>query len=139
MSEEAFAEKDCAASIPMKVANALQLPHKFCDPNRAERTKQGIRQENEIRGQAFFANPTLSESEIAARVTESYAKREQYWLAQLDGLSVWPVLFICGADHVTSFCNLLKQKSIAARVAAKDWASNNTAVRDVPLAARPSR
>lgn len=139
MNEEALAEKDCAASIPMNVASALQLPHRFCDPNRAERTKLEIRQENEIRVLAWLANSVLSESEIAARVTESYAKRERYWLEQLGSLNVWPVLFICGADHVTSFCNLLKQQSIAAHVAAEDWASNNTVVRDVPQAARPSR
>jgi len=123
MSEEALAEKDCAASIPMQVASALQMPHRFCDPNRVERAKLAIRQVNEIRAQAWLSNSTLSESEIAERVMESYAKRERYWLEQLRSLNVWPVLFICGADHVASFCNLLKQNSIAAQVAAEDWAS----------------
>ncbi len=138
MNEEALAEKDCSASIPMQIASALQMPHRFCDPNRTEREKLDIRQENEIRIQAWLSSSILSESEIAARVTESYAKRERYWLEQLHSQNAWPVLFICGADHVASFCKLLEQQGIAAHVAAEDWASNNTAERDAPQAARPS-
>lgn len=126
MNEEALAEKDCTASIPMQIASALQMPHRFCDPNRTEREKLEIRQENQIRTQAWLSNSTLSESEIAARVTESHVKRERYWLEQLHSLNVWPILFICGANHVASFCKLLKQQSIAAHVAAEDWGSSNT-------------
>lgn len=138
MNEEALTEKDHAASIPMQVASSLQLPHRFCDPNRAERASLEIRQENEIRVQASPSNSTLSESDIAARVTKSHAKRERYWLDQLHSLNVWPVLFICGADHVESFRNLLAQQSIVAHVAAEDWAPNNTVGMDAPQGARPS-
>ena len=139
MNEEALAEKDCAASVPMQVASALQVPHRFCDPNRAERAKLAIHQENEIKVHAWLSNTPLSKSEIAARVTESYAKREQYWLKQLHALNLWPVLFICGADHVTSFCHLLKQDGLVAHVAADDWASNTTIEGDARNSgARPS-
>lgn len=136
MSEEALGEKNCAASIPMQVAHALRLSHRFCDPNRTERASLGICQENDIRISAFPS--TLPESEVATRLAESHAKRERYWLEQLRGLNLWPVLFVCGADHVASFCQLLKQEGIAAHVAAEDWASNNTVERDAPQAARPS-
>ena len=135
MNEEALTEKNCTASIPMEIASALQMPHRFCDPNRTERTKLEIRQENEIRIQAWLLSTTLSDSELAARVKESYAMRERYWLEQLRTLNAWPVLFICGADHVASFCELLKQQSIAAHVAAEDWASNTTVERDCRYAA----
>jgi hypothetical protein len=138
MNEEALAETNCTSSIPMQIASALKMPHMFCDPNRTERAKLGIHQENEFRIQAWLSSSTLSDSELAARVTESYAMRERYWLEQLRELKVWPVLFICGADHVSSFCELLKQQSIAAHVAAEDWASNNTVETDAPQAARPS-
>lgn len=126
MSEEALAEKSCAASIPMQVASVLRLPHRFCDPNKVERAKLEIRQENDIRLEAFLSNSTMSESEIAACVAESHAKRERYWLEQLRSLNAWPVLFICGANHVASFCQLLTQQGIIAHVAAEGWASNNT-------------
>ncbi len=136
MNEEALAEKSCVASIPMQVASALGIPHRFCDPNRTQRAELKIRQENDIRISAFPS--TLPESEVAARLAESHAKRERYWLEQLCGLNLWPVLFVCGADHVASFCHLLKQEAIVTHVAAKDWASNNTVERDAPQAARPS-
>lgn len=136
LSEEALTEKKCAASIPMQVATALRVPHQFCDPNRAVRAKLEISQENDIRVQGFPS--VLSESEVAARLAESHAKRERYWLEQLRNLDVWPVLFVCGADHVASFCQILKREGIAAHVAAGDWASNNTVERDASKAARPS-
>lgn len=126
MSEEALAQNRCAASIPMQVASVLALPHKLCDPNNAERAKLEIYQVSEIRMWNSISNSALSESEIAARLKESYEKRERYWLERLRCLNVWPVLFICGSDHVASFCKLLEVQSIAAYVVAKDWASNNT-------------
>lgn len=133
MSKEALAEKACAASIPMQVASALQLPHRLCDPNREDRATLEIRQENEIRRRAWLSQTTLSESEVAVRVAESHAKRERYWLEQLADLDLWPVLFVCGADHVSSFCQILKQQGISVHVAAEDWASN-TVERDAPQA-----
>lgn len=122
MSDEDLAEMNCTVSIPMQVANALHIPHRFCDPNSKERVTLGIRQENDIRISAFPS--TLPESEVAARLAESHAKRERYWLEQLRSLNFWPVLFVCGADHVTSFNHLLNQENIVAHIAAEDWASN---------------
>jgi len=127
MNEEALAEKVCAASIPMQVASTLQLPHRLCDPNREKRAQLEIHQENDIRIQAWLSQTTLSESEIAVRIAESHAKREQYWLEQLGYLDLWPVLFVCGADHVLSFCQLLKQQGISVYIAAEYWVSSNAA------------
>ena len=138
MSEEALAEKDRAASIPMHVAKALQIRHRFCDPDKAQRAKLGIRQENDFRLEAILSNSALSEPEVAACLADSHARRERYWLDQLRDFNVWPVLFVCGADHVASFSQLLKQQDMAVHVAAEDWASNNTVERDAPQAARPS-
>lgn len=135
MSAEALAERKCPASIPMQVADSLRVAHQFCDPTRSERVKLGIQQENDIRAQAFLSGEP--EADIAKRLVESHAKRERYWLEQLRGLNLWPVLFVCGADHVASFCQLLRQEGISAHVAANDWASKNTVVRDAPQAVRP--
>ena len=119
MSKEALLESSYIASIPMQVAEALRLPHRFCDPDRAERTRLKIRQENEIRKSAFLVS--LPEAEVIARLSESHAKRESYWLRQLRDLNLWPVLFVCGANHVRSFGELLRRECIAMRVAAEDW------------------
>lgn len=121
MNEVALAEKNYAESMPMQIAKALQIEHKFCDPNRSKRTELGIFQETEIRYQAWISRSKQTESEIAALVVASHVKREQYWLEQLRSLNVWPVLFICGADHVTSFKHLVEQQGIAVHIAAEDW------------------
>src|SRR5688572_28678634 len=55
MNEQALAEKACTVSMPMQVARELQVPHRFCDPDRATRAKLGIRQENDIRVDAFLS------------------------------------------------------------------------------------
>ena len=123
MSEEALAEKSCAASIPMQIAAAFQLAHRLCDPNTAERATLGIRQEGQIRMAVWPSRYPLPEPEVIRLLKESYEIRERYWLEQLRSLNVWPVLFICGSDHVTSFCRLLKQQSIQTHVAAEDWLS----------------
>lgn len=121
MNEEALLESNCTTSIPMQVANALRLPHRFCDPNTAERARLDIRQENDILISAYQAN--LSKTEVALCLADSHTKRESYWLDQLRDLNVWPVLFVCGANHVDSFCDLLRHEDIAVRVAVDDWAT----------------
>ena len=123
MNAEALSDLNTVSSIPQRVAGVLRIPHRYCDPNRAERAKLDIRQENDIRKQAFLSNAALSESEIAACVAESHAKREQYWLMQLRNLNAWPVLFVCGADHVASFSELLALENISVHVAVEDWAN----------------
>jgi hypothetical protein len=123
LNEEGLAERNCTSSIPMQVAIALKIPHRSCDPNRIERTKLDIWQENDIRISVFPS--TLPESEVKKRVADSYKKRERYWLERLRSLNLWPVLFVCGANHVASFCRLLKGEGIVAYIAAEDWASNH--------------
>src|SRR5262245_57529969 len=74
MNPDALAERSCTTSVLSRLANALGLEHRFCDPNRSERFRLGILQENDIRAQAFFSR--RSEPEIMACVTESHTKRE---------------------------------------------------------------
>lgn len=120
MSTQALTEKGCSVSIPMDVSRTLGVPHRFCDPDREKRAKLGIRQENDIRLDGFLSNSSLSEAEVAACLAESNARRERYWLDQLRQFNVWPVLFVCGANHVTSFTRLLKQEGVVVHIAAED-------------------
>ena len=99
------------------------MPHRFCDPNREERARLDIRQENDIRLQDWLSKSKLTEAEFLSRVMESYTRRERYWVEQLNDFNVWSVLFVCGADHVTSFRQLLEQRGIAVHIAAEDWTS----------------
>lgn len=135
MNAEALAENQCSTSVPMRLADSLGLEHWFCDPNRSARVTLGIYQENGIRAEAFLQG--CSEGQISSRVADSHAMRERYWLDRLRALNQWPVLFVCGADHVASFCVLLEHEAIAAHVAAKDWAL--TVNPPVPLATKSSQ
>jgi hypothetical protein len=119
LNADALEEKKCLASIAMSVAESLGLPHRFCDPSQSERSRLRIDQENDIRAQAFFSN--WPEGEIDQRIAESHLIREKYWLEELQGLDEWPVVFVCGANHIASFTRLLQQAGIVAQVAVEDW------------------
>lgn len=119
MNSDTLEERDCSASIPMQVARFLGVLHLFCDPSRAERVRLDILQENDIRAQGFLRN--WFEEEVQQRIAESHAKRERYWFDQLRDLDQWPILFICGADHVKSFSLLLEKNGIEVHIAARDW------------------
>ena len=122
MNAEALAEVKRNESIPQRVAKDLSLKHRFCDPNREERGKLGIFQENYLRIKSF-PNPPMPEDEIKRQLLEGDRRREQYWLECLltEPQVEWPVLFICGADHVKSFERILKDKGFSVECIAEDW------------------
>lgn len=124
ISAEALGQRSLVESIPMQVASSLNLDHRCCDPESAERIRLGILQENDIRAQGFLQN--WSEIRIAQHVAASHTKREGIWLKHLQDLNRWPVLFVCGANHVQGFHSLLREQRLSAVVATEDWASNNT-------------
>jgi hypothetical protein len=82
-------------------------------------TLLGIRGETDIRLQGFFDG--WKEEQIEAAVRASHQKRETFWLRQLLALDVWPALFVCGANHVRHFAELLEEHGINASIAELDW------------------
>ena len=120
MNAEALAEVGRNESTPQRVANKLSLTHLFCDPDRGERNRLGLLQENDVKIQAFFGR--ISNDEIARRIRDEYGKREHYWLERLRTVKHWPVLFICGANHVMSFEAILEADGFSVRRIADDWA-----------------
>jgi len=123
MSGEALAKCTRAVSIPQELATALMLEHRFCDPDTTERARFGIHQENDIRASVMFEK--CSEEDVQSRIREEYEKRERYWLEQLRALAKWPVLFICGANHVKPFQMLLIREQLSVLVAANDWSPSS--------------
>ena len=96
---------DEGKSTPRRVAVHLSLRHRYCDPNSNERNEHKID-------------------------CEDHQKRERYWLKQLlrapkpgEREIEWPVLFICGADHVESFSTLLKEGGYRIERINDDWES----------------
>jgi hypothetical protein len=116
---EALAEHSRDMSVPERIAAELGIPHRHCDPNHQTRAELGIRQENSIRVQYFPKK--VSETEVLNELNTSDRKREEYWLQQLLALNSWPVLFICGANHVDPFLKLIENNGIQTSLIASDW------------------
>ncbi len=55
MNAAALSENDQSTTIPMLVARALNIPHRFCDPNqgRASETRHSARERNPFTGLAL--------------------------------------------------------------------------------------
>ena len=119
MSLDALAERQQTVSLPKLVADEFSVSHRYCDPTHHEKARLGIRDENFIRaiGKMSEKSPDNIEEEVYAE----RRKREPIWLAQLQLLNTWPVLFICGAWHVPSFKALLHQGGLPSVVLASDW------------------
>lgn len=138
LSAEALAQYQRVASIPMQTAELEKIKHRFCDPDNAERVRLGIcLDENLMRAQGQLDG--LSEIDIASRIATEHAKRERYWLAEIQTLNQWPILFICGANHVGNFRALLEQEGFIVFVAAADWASNGIPHANARKASRQAR
>lgn len=118
-NHEALSEHSREVSVPESIAADLGIPHRHCDPNRQTRSVLGIRQENSIRIQNFPEK--VSEDEVQNQLNASDRKREEYWLQQLLELNSWPVLFICGANHVNPFLKLIESNGMQTFLVASDW------------------
>ena len=119
LSAEALVEKGRTTSLAMRVAQDRGLPHRLCDPSQRLRANLGIRQENDLALSPGWKS--LSQAQRTAHLKAEDAKRERYWLEQLRELDVWPVLFVCGAFHVSSFVAILGAAEIASSVEILDW------------------
>jgi hypothetical protein len=123
MNRDALVEAGVEKSICEMVADELGLKYCMCDPDRTVRQTLGIRQENDIRLEGFHRN--WKPKTIQKKISEEYRKREEIWLIHVQSFCSYPVLFVCGANHVRSFSSLLESKSLRSEVLAVDWAPNN--------------
>ena len=119
LNPEALALRNRSTSIPQRIAVARKLEHRFCDPNRQERADLGIVEETQIEMKAWVHE--WSKNETATQQTMHRTMRERLWLRELNRMEQWPVLFVCGANHMSSFQQILEQDNITVCVAAKDW------------------
>jgi len=99
MSLEALTLRNLKESIPKQIAAELGLGHRYCDPNKS----------------------TRKEKRISAN-----SEREAYWRDQILTMDLFPVLYVCGADHVRGFSKLLSESGIPVDITALDWESKAT-------------
>jgi len=120
MSLEALSNKGQQESTCKQVADNLGLPQRYCDPNSDTRKDLGmIIDENDIYLQKLFSG--LDDEQVSRKIRDEHKRREQYWLKELKDLGVFPVLFICGANHALSFADLVSQGGLSGEVLYENW------------------
>lgn len=122
MNQVALAERGATETIACVVAAELKLEHQLSDPLPELRQQLGIRGENVIRLEGFFSDWTPEQ--IESEIRRSHELRERYWLSQLRILDSWPLVFVCGANHVEGFTNLLCSHGFEVIVPFADWEPN---------------
>lgn len=120
---EALKEQGLSSSVAEQVAGDLNIKHQYADPDRSQRRRLGIRQENDIRAENFMdgLEGEALEKHIDERMTEYYRIREGYWCDMIESTGIWPTLFICGANHFDSFCELLALRGVTVMKEDSDW------------------
>jgi hypothetical protein len=118
--------------------SAEKLNSKSCyvDPNNDERRELGIEDvghiERQILHSAIMQAPrgarrediskqTARRTAADPRVRASHEKRETEWIRRLKMQDVFPVLLVCGADHVHSFTDLAKRNGLTVTLLHADW------------------
>lgn len=102
-----------------KVSFDVCISHQFCDPDSTKRDELGVRDINLINSDCFLQG--LSDELCQAEIRRNHAIRELYWYGRLISSDTWPVIFVCGAEHVNPFSLLLEDKGIAVQVIESDW------------------
>jgi len=86
------------ASMPCRLATALNLPHRYCNPDPEMRRALNITSDSE---------------------------REKYWIKELISFDTFPVLFVLGANHIDSFERLLRESGFQPLIIARDWSASS--------------
>lgn len=122
MSREIVESNGQTDSVPAKVASSLGMRHMYCDPGPSERVALGIRDVQSIQLEAWMHH--WSESRCQSEIAAAFQKRELIWRDRLFSQNTWPVLFVCGANHVESFRHILVDSGLQVVVSEHDWAPN---------------
>jgi hypothetical protein len=127
-----------ARTVAAELAFALKLDHLYADPDANERAEHGIvsdcrkdliqeyagRYPN-IRWWPKEENEETLPAEVYAQYVERTAKadrmRERLWLTKIVEFDIWPLLFVCGADHFQPFSNLLDRCGFDLIKSHPDW------------------
>lgn len=119
MSIEALRDNGQIESIPFKVAQSLDIPHQYSDPEIDEQSKHGIMNEGVI--ELYGVRNGWFRQEIERRIEIEYRKREAVWLSKIKSLGKWPLLFICGSVHIIPFHNLLRNEGYLVDIEIENW------------------
>lgn len=119
LNEDGLSEHKVTRSVLQQQAAALGLPHCFCEPGRDERSALGIQQGSDVEITGWIRG--WSKDELKQHLLAEFNKRETVWFDRLLGFDKWPILFVCGANHVPSFSSLLQERGVEVEVLETCW------------------
>jgi hypothetical protein len=122
MSLDALRRLGAHSSVCREVADSLGIAHRYCDPSIEELKQLGIANPCKFDSSSFslFPDPRAIDPEIV----EANAIRRKCWLQRISEADSWPVLFVCGANHVTPFRVLLQDNGVVVDVLFPVWPPN---------------
>ncbi len=126
MDKTVLEEKGVLESVAQQVCSDLGLRHQFSDPSLKERKELGIRTDEEIRHEGWlngWSQATIDSMVLSYGTQSSDRVREQEWLRRIKALDIWPLLFICGANHFVPLRKLLHEAGMTVTEAHQDWES----------------
>lgn len=124
MNSHALQEKGATESVAQRLCAELRLLHHFSDPCPQERYALSIRQDNDIRAEHLFDGWTQEqiEADVLARGSATSDRIcERFWWQKLQEINVWPLVFICGADHFAPLATLLREAGVNVVEPDRDW------------------
>ena len=107
LSLDGLSDAGASESILKRIANEMNVPHKYCGITRVERAKRGILGLQDIQIQAFQYD--WPPSRIDEERKRYFREIEYAWLEKLKPAFVDPMLFILGAAHLDSFAQKAKE------------------------------
>ncbi|HHF3136800.1 hypothetical protein K6U54_15535 [Vibrio alginolyticus] len=115
-------EIDEKPSVVQRVASELGLGYLNIEPNAEERVALGIYSNLSMIEYDIFMEFDDHESpealeEIERRQQAGYRLREQEWLNRIKVKNSYPLLVVCGANHVAPFKALLQENGYLVEVA----------------------
>lgn len=127
-------------TVASALAHKLDLEYLIADPDLDERRRLGIlddirfelieRHGNRYPEIKFWPRnpgpdtlPPVVWKEYSAVTAREHRMREQTWLKRITDFDIWPLLFICGADHFGPFSRLLRGSNITVTESYDHWIS----------------
>jgi hypothetical protein len=114
-NEEFLADRG-ELSIAAEVAGEIGIEHRFCEPNKSQRSVIGSKNFTSIALDLAMAE-RLSDDELALKaraieIARYFPLRERFWLERLGGCRSVVAVFVCGDIHIGSFGRLLETEGV---------------------------
>src|SRR5437773_2146465 len=106
-SNDALASHGVPSTMGARVAASLSIRPLMCDPGEEERKRLGLDWQHADLHLRLAWEGRLHDYQ--RELQRQFRVREQIWLKRLQELGVYPLLFVCGAEHSDPFAALLRE------------------------------